>query len=185
MYGNITKRLILDTYMKEHDRVPNRDTLLKMPSNDFMELFKPDKRKDVDRYIAVLRHEGYVAVEKKSDGTLLIKITDAGLSAQGARLFKIKQDDLIIKGVINFLMTASTVAVAIITTITLLRGDKQIDKLRQELEQLRSAQSKSQVTTSPNIQDQKNYPKAMTLCDSSKKISSPVPIDGQKKDVKN
>lgn len=57
MYGYKTKQMILDKYMDEHKKNPSRDTLLKIPAVQFIESFKEDKRDDVDRYIAVLRHE--------------------------------------------------------------------------------------------------------------------------------
>lgn len=75
-------------------------------------------------------------------------------------------------------MTASTVVVAIITTITLLRGDKQIDKLRKELEQMRSDQQAMRATTNPSTTNPKNGHLTTPTDGSSKKILpvSPVPV---------
>ncbi len=158
MYGYRTKHAILKDYVEKQEKglIEGRKEGLRFTLPNFLEELNPRKKRIVLCCLMELM-EGDEYFKTYKIEPSFVGMTKKGLSALGNRYFLRKQNKLVWKIIVSFLMTGSTLAIALVTTITLLRGDKEINKLRLELEKIRLKQSELQVSPNPNIPHLQNY----------------------------
>jgi len=156
MYGYRTKHAILETYIFWlHSREKNSSK--EMPYGLLLE--NTYKRMGIInrnlKYIAstliYLEFEDYFISPKAEKGDKKLLITEKGISAQAGDIFLIKQRETMWKAIMNISITLANIIVAITATWAIIRGNGELQKLKERLDILELKSQPSKGLPSPKI----------------------------------
>jgi hypothetical protein len=160
MYGYRTKTKLLEKYLKSAlsenpTGAINPDHFVMM--REFCKQVAGKKDGVAAQFLLNMSLEGYfdlTDVPAKKD--MKVTITVKGINAGMAEYFRIKQHEFLWKAIMNVLMTASTVAVAIIAIITIRKDIAETKALEERIKQIEKAEETRQGVTNPNTLDLRN-----------------------------
>ena len=158
MYGYRTKHKLLETYLKsalKSDGQIPLDHFVKMRA--FCKQVAGKKDGLAAQFLLHLSLEGcFELTDIPKEHDMKVTITNKGINLGMSEYFRIKQHEFLWKAIMNILMTAATVAVAIVTIITLTKDITQLKSLEERLKRIEQLPKENREAASPNKADLQN-----------------------------